>query len=150
MAGFMKNLNLTARCSLAYRDERLADFGLGDAQFAYLLRVCSEPGITQEQLSKRLCIHKSNVARQVAALEERGLISRREEEGDRRLRRLYPTERAEEILPEVRAVLRAWREYLTADLTDSELALLSVLMDKVSKRAVSYFESGKLSGEEEA
>ena len=147
MAGF---LNLTARCSLAYRDEQLARFGLGDAQFAYFLRICSEPGITQEQLSRALCIHKSNVARQVAVLEERGLVIRREEEGDRRLRRLYPTESAIRLLPDVRATLRAWREHLAADLTDEERALFSALMEKVARRAVSYFESGSLEEEREA
>ncbi len=147
MAGIMKNLNVTARCSTAYRDDRLAPYGLGDAQFAYFLRICREPGITQERLSRELCIHKSNVARQVAVLEEKGLVERRGEESDRRVRRLYPTERALLLFPSVRAELRAWSQYLIGGLTEEENAQLSLLMEKLARRAIAYFESGELAGE---
>ena len=144
MATMMKSLNITARCGGAYRDAVFSPYGIGDAQIPHFLRICSHPGITQEQLSRDLCIHKSNVTRQVALLRERGFVERRVEQGDRRVRRLYPTARAQKLLPIVREGLYAWSAYLTLDFSEQEKELLMPLLRKLSARAVAYFESGEL------
>lgn len=144
MPSFMRDLNLTARCSGAYRNSRLESAGLSGPQYAYILRVCREPGITQEALSRALCIHKSNIARQVAQLEQNGFLTRQPSEDDRRALRLYPTERANAVLPLVRETVRTWNAYLTEGMTDRELDALLQLMERVRSRAVAYFENGEL------
>jgi DNA-binding MarR family transcriptional regulator len=144
MASFMGNLNTTSRIAGIYRASRLEQAGLTGAQYAYILRICREPGITQEALSRALCIHKSNVARQVEKLEQNGFLTRCQDEADRRVWRVYPTARAEEIRPLVRETVRTWNAYLTADFTEEELDTLLSLMERVRTRAVAYFESGSL------
>lgn len=144
MPHLMGSFNITSRCASAYRDEMLAKFGLTDAQYPYILRICRTPGITQDELSRQLCIHKSNVTRQVAILEQNGFVSRCEDPSDRRIRRLYPTEKATQILPDVREGLRAWNRYVTADLTEQEVGLLESLIERMCRRAKLYFETGKL------
>ena len=144
MPNLMGNFNITSRCSAAYRDSMLAQFGLTDAQYPYLLRICRRPGITQDELSRQLCIHKSNVARQIALLEQNGFVERREDENDRRIRHLYPTEKTLELHPQIRGILRTWNRYITADLSAEEYAMLEDLIERVSKKAIQYFESGTL------
>ena len=70
MPGFMKNINQIARCAEQYRTDRLAQLGLTGCQYSNILHVCREPGISQECLARQICIHKSNVARQLAQLED--------------------------------------------------------------------------------
>ena len=151
MPHLMGNFNITSRCASAYRDEMLAKFGLTDAQYPYILRICRTPGITQDELSRQLCIHKSNVTRQIAILEQNGFVSRCEDAADRRIRHLYPTEKATDILPEIREGLRTWNRYVTADLSEEEFAMLESLIERMCKRAKMYFETGTLlqAGEEE-
>ena len=40
----------------------------------YILNVCRNPGISQEALSQLIFVNKSNVARQLAVLEEKGMF----------------------------------------------------------------------------
>ena len=149
MPHIMGNFNITSRCASAYRDEMLSEFGLTDAQYPYVLRVTRSPGITQDELSRQLCIHKSNVARQVAILEQNGFLSRAEDSSDRRIRHLYPTEKATELIPKIREVLRAWNKFVMADLSEEEYSLLENLLERMCRRARSYFETGVLENAKE-
>ncbi len=142
MPHIMGNFNITSRCASAYRDEMLMKLGLTDAQYPYVLKVCRHPGITQDELSRQLCIHKSNVARQVASLERNGFLSRSEDPSDRRIRHLYPTETAIAQLSEIKEVLGVWNRYVMADFSDEEFAMLESLLERMCKRARRYFESG--------
>ncbi len=149
MPHIMGNFNITSRCASAYRDEKLMKFGLTDAQYPYVLKICKTPGITQDELSRQLCIHKSNVTRQVANLERNGFLSRSEDPSDRRIRHLYPTEKAIAQLPRIREVLRAWNRYVMEDFSEQEFTLLESLLERMCRRARLYFENGTLHPEEE-
>ena len=144
MNDMMRQIAVTARCAAAFRSERFEPLGICGPQYAIILRICREPGITQEALSRALCIHKSNIARQVEKLETGGFLTRQGDTEDRRVSHIYPTEQARALIPEIHAVLRTWSDYLTAEMSDEEMALFISLLDKIRRRAVAYFESGKL------
>ena len=80
--------------SQLYREEHLAPLGINTRYAAYLREIAAEPGVSQEQLARRICVNKSNVARNAAAMEEDGLIQRRSCGKDKRVLRLYLTEKA--------------------------------------------------------
>ena len=88
------SMNNLIRCMNRYRTEQLAPLELKSCHAGYLLAICACPGITQEQLSRRIYANKSNVARQLAVLEESGYVLRQPGEADRRVMRVYPTEKA--------------------------------------------------------
>ena len=77
MPAFMKHIGLLWRCANLYRAEKYESIGLGAYQDAYLTQICKTPGISQEKLAGIICVHKSNVARQLASLEEKGFVERR-------------------------------------------------------------------------
>ena len=77
MSSLMRCINVTARCATLRRSEQLFPVGLTGGQHTYVLNICRNPGITQDQLAKMIYINKSNVARQVAQLEQAGFIERR-------------------------------------------------------------------------
>ena len=94
MARIMRNVGEVWRCANLYRTEEYEALGIGSYQDSYIVDICAHPGVTQEQLSKIMYVHKSNVARQVAALEEKGFVERRPDAADKRILRAYPTEKA--------------------------------------------------------
>ena len=96
---YLKNNGILARCTDMYRDERFRPLGLNSRQSVLLLQVCRNPGVKQDDLSKTIVIDKSNVTRQMAALEEAGLVTRCPDEEDRRQVRVFPTEKALVLLP---------------------------------------------------
>ncbi len=74
--GLMKFINRTTRCSNFFRAQQLADSGVSGVQCAYLIRICRQPGISQDQLAGQLYKDKSVVARHLATLQQRGYIRR--------------------------------------------------------------------------
>ena len=74
MPDLMHHITDIARCAALYRQEELAALGLKACHASYLAAICDTPGITQDQLARRIFINKSNVARQLASLEEDGIV----------------------------------------------------------------------------
>lgn len=87
----LKWLSVADRFAKAYLDERLAPLGINSGQHIYLLKVCDEPGISQDSLLNSVYVHPSNIVRMVAALEKKGLLTRTPCPQDKRTWQLYPT-----------------------------------------------------------
>ena len=141
MMPLMKCINVTHRCSNQYRSERLAESELNGYQSTYILYVCNNPGISQDQLARIIYINKSNVTRQLTLLEELGYVERRTGLNDKRVIEVFPTQKALDILPQVRKVLQEWNEYITEDLTDDEKDVLNTLLERVAEKAMHYTEN---------
>lgn len=114
MESTMRLINRIARLSQLYREKELKKYGLGGMHHTYLLNICRHPGITQEQLANMIFVNKSNVARQLAFLEKEGFVTRQVSAQDARKLEIYPTEKAEEMLPFIRKMLGAWNQELLA------------------------------------
>ena len=140
MPHIIKTMNEITRCGMQYRNDNLEPFGLKSCHASYLLEICHNPGISQDMLARRICINKSNIARQIVVLEEGGFVERRSSQEDKRVMELYPTEKTLELLPELRKVLGSWSRYLTQGLSDEEIELLAKMLDSMRERAAQWME----------
>ena len=140
MTQIIRDMLEISRCGVQYRSDNLVQFGLKSIHASYLTEIAVNPGISQDRLAKIICINKSNVARQVAVLEEDGFVRRVPSAADKRVMELYPTEKTLEILPQINDMLMRWENCITQDLTEEEKELLSALMRKMSSRAAGYME----------
>ncbi len=140
MSQIIRDITEISRCGSQYRTDRLAPLGLKACHASYLIEICDCPGISQEKLAGRICINKSNVARQAAVLEESGYITRIPSPADKRVLQLYPTEKTMEIMTEVRGLLRCWEDCISHDLSEEEKEVLSGLLAKMKTRAAAYME----------
>ncbi len=144
MESLMKYIGRISRCGVMYRSDKLDAEGLGGHQHIYILKICQNPGITQEQLSKLIYINKSNVARQLAILSEHGFVTRRADPGDRRVQLVYPTEKAMALYPKVRALFLEWNRLLTQDLSEEEYLLLTSYLERLLSRADSIIQETEM------
>ena len=140
MPYIIKTMNEIVRCGMQYRNDRLAPFGLKSSHASYLLEICRSPGISQDTLAKRICFNKSNIARQIAVLEEGGFVRRKPGAEDKRVMELYPTEKTLELMPQIRQVLRDWRCYLMEGLTQEEVEVLDKALETMRQRAGAWVE----------
>ena len=124
-----------SRFGREYRDKALEPLGLCSRQGMYIREICAAPGISQEQLTRILRINKSNVARQVAAMEEEGYIERRCCGKDKRVLRLYPTEKATALLPGILEVMDRWEASLLEGLTEEERQELEDVLLRLRENA---------------
>ena len=140
MTQIIRDMLEISRCGVQYRSDNLAQFGLKSIHASYLTEICANPGISQDRLARIICINKSNVARQAAALEEGGFINRCCCDKDKRIMRLYPTEKTLALLPEIDRIMHSWQETLTQDLSPEEQQLLETMLLKMRGRASAYME----------
>ena len=140
MSELTHNITDIARCAAQYRSEELAALGLKACHGSYLAVISANPGITQDQLARRIFINKSNVARQLVALEEDGFVERRPCSDDKRAMRVYPTEKTLGILPQINAILYHWEDLLTQDLEEEEKDLLAKMLSKMKTRAAAWMD----------
>ena len=138
MSQIIRDITEIARCGAQYRTEVLAPLGLKSCHTSYLLEICANPGISQDKLAARICINKSNVARQAAILEEDGFLIRTPSTQDKRIMQLYPTEKTLEILPQISPILRQWEACLTADVSDEERAILEKVLERMKDKAAEW------------
>ena len=140
MPDLMHHVTDIARCAALYRQEELASLGLKSCHASYLAAICAYPGITQDQLARRIFINKSNVARQLVILEEDGFVERRPSPEDKRAMLVYPTQKALDALPEISRIFREWEAMVAQDLTEEERALAVKMLAKMEVRAGEWME----------
>ncbi|MGE5632188.1 MAG: MarR family winged helix-turn-helix transcriptional regulator [Caulobacteraceae bacterium] len=147
MEALMKYIGRTWRCAILYRNGKLEQEGLNGYQHSYIIKICQNPGISQEQLAQMIYINKSNVTRQLALLEQNGFIRRSLSEKDKRVMQVFPTQKALDIYPKVHNLLVEWNTYLTEDFTGEELSLLQSMLERVMNKAMARV-SGEIEKEE--
>ena len=137
----MRFVSRIARCSEQYRSDKLAGTDLCASQYVFITHICRCPGISQDGLAKQIHLNKSNVARQLAALETSGYVIRRPSARDKRVIECYPTVKADDILPYIYDMLRSWDEYLTEGFTEEERETVARLLKVMSERAADYVDN---------
>ena len=140
MPDLMHHVTDIARCAALYRQEELASLGLKSCHASYLAAICAYPGITQDQLARRIFINKSNVARQLVILEEDGFVERKPSPEDKRAIQVFPTEKARDVMPEIVRIFRIWESFVAQDLSEEERALLVSMLEKMKARSADWME----------
>lgn len=141
MDSLMKYINRIHRCAGQYRSVRLPKTELRPHQHIYIFHICRNPGISQEQLAKWICVNKSNVTRQIHHLESHGYVTRRPDKADRRSWRIYPTPMAETLYPDVLHIMQEWNALLLAAMTDAEKEQFLGILKRITDRAIQAVEA---------
>jgi len=93
-----------ARLSKKNFDRRVRSFGLTRSQWMAVGTLRRYPGISQVDLAEKLDIEPITAARTIDRLERSGWITRKADAHDRRVNRLFLTERAKEVAVRMRAL----------------------------------------------
>jgi len=95
-------------------DQRARAKGMTRAQWIILARLDRSPGLSQNELASNLEVEPISVGRLIDRLEARGLVERRADRTDRRVRRLHLRPEAKPFIEEI----EAQRELLSAEILD--------------------------------
>ena len=140
MSDISRDITEIARCCAQYKVDMLSPMGLKGCHASYLSEICACPGISQDKLAQKICINKSNVARQAAILEEDGFIIRKPSESDKRCMEPYPTEKTLELMPRITGILECWDQCLTQELTDEEITMVTAILERMKEKASLWME----------
>ena len=143
MSKFMKMLNNISRSQAIYRHEKISADDLQSGHYAYALTICREPGRSQEDIARELCVNKSTVARNLNFLEEQGYILRTSLENDKRQFSVFPTEKMLNILPEIKKASIEWMDLLSDGIPQAELDIFNSVLERMQTKASKIIESGE-------
>ena len=103
-------------------DQLARERGTTRAQWVVLGRLARNPGLSQSELACIAEVEPITMGRLIDRMEARGLVERRPDPKDRRLRRVHLTERAKPLLDEVGDFRGRMHAVTTQGLDDAELA----------------------------
>ncbi len=135
MSKFMKMLNNISRSQAIYRHSRISAEDLQSGHYAYALAVCRQPGRSQEELARELCVNKSTVARNLNYLEEKAYIERKPFPNDKRQFSVFPTQKLLAVLPEIRSASMQWMNLLEEGIPQAELDTFNSVLERMENRA---------------
>lgn len=143
MSNIVMDLAQVSRCGAYYRSRKLEELNITIRQARLLLEVCATPDISQDALSRRLCMEKSAVTRSLAGLEDLGYVERVNCQKDKRVTRVHPTAKAQELKPKLDALWDSCQQQLTEGMTEEELAVLAQMLGRMKAQAMKLMEVDK-------
>lgn len=83
---------------------KLKDLPIKSGQHDFFYVISLNEGITQKELSEHLYIGKSTTAKAIKSLSSSGYIRKEKDENDKRIDRLYLTDKGREISPRIKEI----------------------------------------------
>lgn len=117
-----KSISILYRKSHIWLNNGCAQYHLTAAQAVVILIVCDFQVLTQDEITKRLSLDKSVIAKTVTKLEETGFLIRTTNARDKRTYDIRPTEKAREVYPAVKEQVDESFQRMTQQMTEAEQA----------------------------
>ncbi|MYM64616.1 MarR family winged helix-turn-helix transcriptional regulator [Pseudomaricurvus sp. HS19] len=114
-----------------FRNLRADGISLTPSQWRVIAHLNHGNGPTQSELAERLLMEKAPLGTLLDKLEQNGLVERRADERDRRVRRVYMTPAAAPLLPIIEQQALQLRQQCVDGLTPGEVETLTNLLDRV-------------------
>ena len=118
-------LHDVARLLRVDADKRARQHGMTRAQWAILIWLERQPGLSQKELSEILEVEPITVARLIDRLETRGMVERRPDPRDRRIWRLHLLPPASEVLGEIDQQRAAMTHAVSAGIDENSIEIMT-------------------------
>ncbi|WP_075617916.1 MarR family winged helix-turn-helix transcriptional regulator [Paenisporosarcina indica] len=99
MRAILREIGMIARALDSISNIEFKEINLTKGQYLYLVRICENPGIIQEQLVEMIKVDRSTAARAIQKLEKNGIIEKKEDPHNKKIKRLFPTEKGQTVYP---------------------------------------------------
>ena len=135
-----KYASMLYRLSHPYFEKKLALYHIGSGQQFFLMRVYEHPGISMQALAQLGCYDKGTTNRAVEKLREQGYVRVECDKSDRRVRRIFATEKALTVMQVVYDMLGEWNDVLMHGISEEDRKLCERVMERMTQNAYNYRE----------
>lgn len=99
MKEILREIGMIARALDSISNIEFKEFDLTKGQYLYVVRICENPGIIQEQLLDMIKVDRSTATRALQKLEVNGFIEKKEDPHNKKTKKLFPTKKGETVYP---------------------------------------------------
>lgn len=99
MKEILREIGMIARALDSISNIEFKEYDLTKGQYLYLVRIYENPGIIQEKLAEMIKVDRTTAARAIKKLEIHGFIEKKDDEQNKKIKKLYPTEKGKKVYP---------------------------------------------------
>ncbi|SDO69457.1 MarR family winged helix-turn-helix transcriptional regulator [Halobacillus aidingensis] len=133
MKEILREIGMIARALDSISNIEFKEYDLTRGQYLYLVRICENPGSIQEKVAELIKVDRTTAARSIKKLEMNGFIVKKEDEHNKKIKKLYPTEKGKKIFP----IIKRENDYSNAvaldGLSEEEIEILFDLLQRVRR-----------------
>lgn len=130
-----RHISLVYRAQQIFFAQKTQTVDISGGQLSFVFSLYGNPGCSQDEVAKNLELDKTTVTRAVSKMEKSGIITRKRDEHDHRIIRLYLTEKGNILHDELKNVSKEWFDTLIKGMSEQDVNELIRLLMIVSENA---------------
>ncbi|MCM3691027.1 MarR family winged helix-turn-helix transcriptional regulator [Neobacillus niacini] len=99
MKEILREIGMIARALDSISNIEFKELDLTKGQYLYLVRICENPGIIQEKVAEMIKVDRTTAARAIKKLEMNGFIEKKDDQHNKKIKKLFPTEKGKNVYP---------------------------------------------------
>ena len=99
MKEILREIGMIARALDSISNIEFKEYDLTKGQYLYLVRIGENPGIIQEKLAEMIKVDRTTASRAIKKLELNGFIEKKEDQHNKKIKKLFPTEKGKNVYP---------------------------------------------------
>lgn len=133
MTEILREIGMITRALDSISNIEFKEFDLTKGQYLYLVRICESPGIIQEKLAELIKVDRATAARAIKKLEIKGFIEKRNDENNKKIKKLYPTKKGNHIYPFILREHTYSNNIALSGFSEKEVETIFQLLQRVRK-----------------
>ncbi|QMV44636.1 MarR family winged helix-turn-helix transcriptional regulator [Cohnella cholangitidis] len=133
MMEILREIGMIARALDSISNIEFKEVALTKGQYLYLVRIYENPGIIQEKLAEMIKADRTTAARAIQKLESQGFIEKKNDETNKKVKRLFTTVKGDKAYPFIRREGEYSNRIALAGFKQEETEALHGLLQRVRK-----------------
>jgi DNA-binding MarR family transcriptional regulator len=133
MKEILREIGMIARALDSISNIEFKDYDLTKGQYLYLVRICENPGIIQEKLAEMIKVDRTTAARAIIKLEMNGFIEKKNDEHNKKIKKIFPTKKGESVIPFIKRENDHSNSAALAGFSEREAETILHLLQRVRK-----------------
>lgn len=133
-----KYVSILQRLNNIYFSNQLSSYQIGCGQQFFLLQIFKNPGMNLHELASFGHYDKATATRAIKKLEEEGYVLTEIAKEDKRIRRIYVTDKAEAVVRKTLEFENAWADMILKGFTKEERDAAEEMLIRMASNAWDY------------
>ncbi|MCY8464015.1 MarR family winged helix-turn-helix transcriptional regulator [Bacillus atrophaeus] len=133
MKEILREVGMIARALDSISNIEFKEYSLTKGQYLYLVRICENPGIIQEKLAEMIKVDRTTAARAIKKLEMNGFIEKVDDEHNKKIKKLFPTEKGKNVFPVIKRENDHSNSVALAGFSEGEAETILHLLQRIRK-----------------
>ncbi|WP_055108179.1 MarR family winged helix-turn-helix transcriptional regulator [Paenibacillus ihumii] len=133
MKEILREIGMIARSLDSISNIEFKKYDLTKGQYLYLVRICENPGIIQEKLADMIKVDRTTAARAIQKLEMNGFIEKRDDQYNKKIKKLFPTEKGKTVYPFIQRENDYSNRVALSGFSEDEAEMIFNLLQRVRK-----------------